>query len=342
MAKDRREIFKDLKSGAPAPVYYLHGEDSFMLQSAAEAVIDAALKGGANEFNFQKFRGNDATADPIRSAAETLPFMTARRVVLVQDMQAMATAELDALREYFDDPSPTTVLIMVAMTASKKPDGRSAAVKALKKAAQVYEFKELREYEVAPLVERQAKKLGLRLDRAALAYLVEAVGTDLATLVAALGKIDLYIGADRRQATLEDVQAIVSDTRVKSIFDLTDAVGGRKFGDALKILDRMLTAGESAIGITAMFARHFRIVGRLHDPKIARLDKNATVKAVGVSPFFLKNYEADARRFARREVEVIRRKLVETDLALKSSRLSDRVLMESLLLDICRRQEATA
>ena len=81
---DRREIFKDLKKGEPKAVYYLYGEDGYMLKAASDAVVEAALPGGPNEFNFQKFRGNDASADAIRSAAETLPFMTKRRVVLVQ------------------------------------------------------------------------------------------------------------------------------------------------------------------------------------------------------------------------------------------------------------------
>lgn len=342
MAKDRREIFKDLKSGEPAAVYYLRGEDGYMLSTAADAVIAKALPDGRNEFNFQKFRGNDATAEAIRSAAETLPFMTRRRVVLVQDLQSMPSTELDALSEYFADPAPTTVLILVAMTAQKKPDGRSAAVKAMRKAAQEYEFKELREYEVAPIVERNAKSFGMKLDRAAAAYLVEAVGTDMATLMEALRKIDLYLGPDQRTATVDDVQAIVSDTRVKTIFDLTNALGARNVGTALKILDRMLIAGESAIGITAMFARHFRIVGKLHDPGIARLGKNEAARALGVSPFFLKDYQADARRFGRGEVEQIRRRLVETDLALKSSRLTNRVIMEAFVMGACTREKARA
>lgn len=338
---DRRELFKKLKKGDVAPIYYLHGPDALMLETAVGAVVDAALPNGPNDFNFQKFGGNDASAEAVRNAAETLPFMTERRVVVLQDVPQMPSQEFEALTEYFADPAPTTVLIVVAMTASKKLDGRTAPVKALRKAAQEYEFKELREWEVSEVVERNARSLGISLDRDAIAYLVEAVGTDLSTLVGALEKIDLYIGTEQKKARVEDVQAIVTDTRVKSIFDLTDAVGARNFGAALKILDRMLVAGESAIGITAMFARHFRIVGRLQDPKIAGMRKNDAAKAIRVSPYFVKDYLADAGRFARTEIERIRRRLVETDLALKSSRLTDRVIMEALLFDICNRATET-
>lgn len=338
--KDRREIFKDLKSNEVAPLYYLHGADAFMLQTAIDAVIAAALPEGANDMNFQKFRGRDATSEAILTAAETLPFLTRRRVVLVQEAQTIPLPDLDALKDYFANPAPTTVMIIAAITASKKLDGRSAAVKALRKAAQEYVFDEFREYEIGPVIERNAKKFGLSLDRTAVAYLIEAIGTDMGLLVGALQTIDLYLGPEQRSATADDVREIISDTRVKSVFDLVGAVGGRNVADSLKILDRMLTTGESAIGVTAMFARHFRIVGRFHDPSIARLPQRDKAGAVGVSPFFLKEYEADARRFSRLEVEQIRRRLVETDLALKSSRLSDRTVMEGLLLEICTRESA--
>lgn len=337
----RRQLFDDLKSSEIEPVYYLHGPDGFMLKTAVEAVVEAALPDGRNDFNFEQFRGNDATAEAIRSAAETLPFMTERRVVVVRDVQQMPSGELDDLKEYFKDPSPTTCMIVVAMTAKKKLDGRTSAVKAMRKAAAEYEFKELREREVGEIIRRNARPLDLELDTNAVAYLVEALGTDMAALVSALEKIDLYVGTDRRRATVEDVQAIVADTRVKTVFDLTEALGSRDFGESLKILDRMMVGGESPIGITAMIARHFRIVGRLQDGTVARLKKNEAARKVGVHPYFLRDYKGDARRFSRPEVEQLRRRLTETDLALKSSRLADRVVMEGLLYDICSRPRDT-
>lgn len=336
---DRREIFHDLKTGELAPIYYLHGEDGFMLDSAVDAIVETALPEGRNEFNFQKFRGSDATADAIRSTADTLPFMTRRRVVIVRDAQKLPAAELDGLAPYFDNPNPTTVLVVVALTVTDKLDGRNKAVAALRKTAAEYEFKELRDYEIAPVLERQAKQFGLRLDRDAAAYLVDAIGTDLATLHGALQKVDIYLGPQNRTATLEAVRSVVSDTRVRSVFDLTNALGSRDVGAALKTLDRMLLAGEEPIGITAMIARHFRIVAKLHDREIHQLDRDKKARALSVHPFFLKDYEADARRFARSDVEEIRKRLVETDLALKSSRLGSRVIMEALLLSVCARAE---
>lgn len=334
---DRKELFKALKKGKIAPLYYLHGPDVFMLETAVDAIVAAALPEGPNDFNFEKFRGGDSSPEAVRNAAETLPFMTKRRVVVVRDVQEFSAPELEDLIEYFEDPAPTTCMVVVA---TKKLHGGTRAAKALSKSAEEFEFTELKEWEVGDIVKRNARQIGFEIDEGATAYLVEALGTDMAALMGALEKIDLFIGPERRQATVEDVSEIVADTRVKTVFDLTKAVGTRSMGDALKILDRMLIAGEEAIGINAMVARHFRIVGKLHDPDITSLQKNDMARAVGAHPYFLDEYRADARRFSKSEVIEIRRRLMQTDFALKSSRLSDRTIVEGLLVAICSRPES--
>lgn len=335
---DRRELFKVLKKGNVAPLYYLHGPDAFMLGTAVEAITKAALPGGTNEFNFQRFRGGDTSAEAVRGAAETLPFLSERRVVILSDAQEMATSELDALADYFENPAPSTCLVVVAMTADKKLDGRTRPVAALRKHGDEFEFTELRDYEVGDVVQRNARSHGIDLDADAAAHLVEALGTDMSALMSALEKIDLYLGPDNRRATIDDVRAVVADTRVRSVFELTDALGARDLGAAMRILSGMMESGESAIRILAMVARHFRIVGKLQDDAVTRGADRETARAVGVSPYFLRNYKADARRFTPAEIAMLRRRIVETDFALKSSRLSDRAIVEALVLDVCNRQ----
>ncbi len=338
---DRREIFRKLKSGDVAPLYYLHGPDVFMLDTAVDAIVAAALPEGPNDFNFEKFRGNDANAATIRNAAETLPFLSKRRLIVVSDAQEMLASELDALTDYFADPAPTTCMVVVSMTQKKKLDGRTSAVKALRKSAEEFEFAPLRDYEVADVLKRNAQSLGMQLDTDAAAYLVEALGTDMATLTGALEKIDLYLGTENRRATGEIVRDVVADTRVRTVFELTDALGARQLGPAIRILHRMLDAGESAVGATAMVARHFRIVGKLQDPEVRSMSDRDAARQAGVVPYFLKDYKADARKFTPAEVAHLRRRLVETDLDLKSSRLSDRTIVESLIFEVCSRDGAT-
>ncbi len=335
-----RNFFRQLKKSEPAPVYFVWGEETFMLDEAVDAIIAHAAPQGTNDFNFDSFHGRNTTGEAIVSACEMLPMMAERRLVVVRDAQELPMSELEELGSYLDDPSPTTCLVVHARTAQKSLDGRKSIVKKLKKAGMSCEFAALYENEVGAILQKHAASRELRLTAAVTAYLIEAVGTDLTTLDSALDKLDLYIGPRDESPRLVDedvVKNVVANTKVRSVFDLTDAVGDRKFEDALHILDSMLLNGESPIGTVAMLARHFRIVAKLHDPSVRNQPRNAKAGAVRVSPYFLKDYERHARKFPLAEIEAIRGRLLQVDLALKSTGLDDKTVMERLLYDICFR-----
>jgi len=269
--------------------------------------------------------------------------MADQRVVLVKDTQHLPASELDELTDYFEDPAQSTCLIFHALLSDDGPsiDGRSSAVKSLKKHAVTCEFEALYDSEVGEVVQKHAADRDLNLDREAAAYLVEAVGTDIAQLDRALDKVDLYL-ADRDQSprpvAVDDVEAVTAHTRVRSIFDLTDELGDRHYRNALQILDAMLQSGKAPIPILFMIARHFRIVGKLQDPDIRNISsKKQRASEVGVMRWFIDDYERHARTFDRDDVAFIRKRLREVDRALKSSGLDDRTLLESLLYDICFR-----
>jgi DNA polymerase-3 subunit delta len=356
--KKARGFFRQLKKSEPAPVYYVWGEETYMLDEAVDAIIEHAAPGGVNDFNYDAFQGKNSSGDAIVSACEMLPMMVERRLVVLRDAQELPMSELEKLGSYLDDPAPTTCLVVHARTAQKKLDGRKTVVKKLKKAGMSCEFASLYENEVGEILQKQAAKRSLRLTPAATAYLIEAVGTDLASLDKALDKVDLYVGqpADHlddssgnqsssnqssnnkpRRVDDEVIKEVVADTKVRSVFDLTDALGDRTFEEALKILGNMLLNGEPPLRILAMIARHFRIVAKLHDPTVRNEGKYDKARAVGVMPYFLKDYQRHANKFPPAEIETIRGRLLEVDRALKSSGLDDRTVMEQLLYDICFR-----
>lgn len=333
-----RSFFKKIaRAKEPAPIYYLYGEESYLLDRAVEALIKLAAPQGTNDFNYDAFHGKDTTGDQLRAACETLPFlMSARRVVVLRDLQEMDLRQLEAMADYFTNPSPKTCLILHAMTAQKSVDGRKGIVRKLKKAAEVCEFRTFYQEDAERFVSKQANDRGMQLDRGAVAYLTQAVGIRLADLDQALEKLDLYLGAsdEARRVDAEVIGELIAETKVNSVFDLTDALGDKDTEQALKILDQMLLSGEAPIMINQMIARHFRILSKLQDPSLRNAGRNERARAAGVSPYFLKDYERHTRKFSADRVEALLERLVDVDFSLKSSRLDDRIIVEKLLLEI--------
>lgn len=342
-AKQARAFFREIKSEEPAPIYFVYGDESYLLDKAVDAIIEAACPEGINDFNYDFFQGRDIDGDRIYSCVQMLPMMAKRRLVVVRDFQEVKPSTLDPLKPYFKDPSPATCLIVHARTQNKSIDGRLGIIRALKKAAKSCEFKALYENELGPFLARQAKKRGLRLRRDASAYLVDAVGTEMGALVQALTKVDLYLGesadGEVRDVTAEDAQAVVARTKNHSVFALTDALGERDYQTSLEVMERMLLDGASPLMFSHMIARHFRIIAKLQDRELRNASKKDASKAVRVNPFFLKDYQRHARAFSPDEVRAILRELLEVDAALKSSGISERVVLERLLTNICFRHD---
>ncbi len=75
---------KELKSGSIAPVYVLVSPEPLLISRATAAIADAAVPESMRAWNLDSFDGRGGKAIEIRSAAQTLPMMGDRRLVLVR------------------------------------------------------------------------------------------------------------------------------------------------------------------------------------------------------------------------------------------------------------------
>jgi len=82
-------------------------------------------------------------------------------------------------------------------------------------------------------------------------------GGDMHTVAEAINKIVNFVG-DKRQVDEQDVRNMVTQNTFDSIFDLTDAIGKRAIGQALKSLHEVLASGQEPIPLNATIARQFR------------------------------------------------------------------------------------
>jgi DNA polymerase-3 subunit delta len=116
----RTDLERSLRAGVQ-PLYLLLGTETYLRTVAAQEIIETALKGSLlREFNDSRFSLlSDATQTAI-AAAEQLPMMSDRRVVLVRDFAKLREADEEILIRYLDRPSPSTVLIFIADELDKR------------------------------------------------------------------------------------------------------------------------------------------------------------------------------------------------------------------------------
>ena len=91
------------------PVYLIFGDQDLLLERALEQLKRNVGEVADLDFNSETFDGENASADEIVSACNTLPFASERRLVVVRNVDKMAKDGTDALVAYAENPSETTI-----------------------------------------------------------------------------------------------------------------------------------------------------------------------------------------------------------------------------------------
>jgi DNA polymerase-3 subunit delta len=177
--------------------------------------------------------------------------------------------------------------------------------------------------ELVAFVKRDAKRLGIGLESGAAEALVERVGSSLLSLRNELEKAALLAGPGQKVAA-RHVAESAADLAEEPVWELTDAIGEGRAGDALSVLGKVLRAGAPAPVVLGTLAGHFRKLLRLR-----------TGGAIAAPPFVQRKLESQARRYAPARLQVCLHAIHETDEALKGQgALPPELALERLVLGL--------
>lgn len=302
------ELLSDVKAGRLDPIYVLHSEHPILIERTIAGIRDVVVPPAARGFNYDVVEGK-ASASRIVSLAQTLPMMAAKRMVFVRDIASMPADDTEAMLAYLAKPNPSTVIVALA----SKIDKRMKLYAQLSKKGWLHVLEAPRQ--VAPWLRAEAQAKGVRIEPNAVNRLVDAVGGDLSRLALAVEQLGLYAGD--RPVTSDDVDDLIADTRERSVFELTDAIGAADRARALVAVASLCDQRESAVGVVVMLARHIRQLSMLHTMKATNVPRPQWAQAIGVPPFVVDKLTAQARSYSPAALALATQRLATVDRALK-------------------------
>jgi DNA polymerase III subunit delta len=219
--------------------------------------------------------------------------------------------------------------------------------------------------QVAALVTKKARELGLQFQPDALALFVMLAGEQSQQIGNELEKLDLFLGLDRRQVTEEDVRVLVPLSRAAVVFEIGKAIQLGNASRAIQLIDQQLEADESAIGImrasiigvvrnlfmAKLIMEKFKIptgnysafaggLNRLPEADRAWLPQKKDGSGVNVFPIFL---AADnAKNFELAGLQHVMEATLKADQALVTTGLDHRLVLHRLIVEIATARKAPA
>lgn len=318
-------LTRELKKGTIRTAYLLAGEEALFRDDALAAIRASALDGRADDFNFDRLEGERTTPQLLLEAVGRLPVMAARRLVLLVEpdgRKAGAKALVDAIPDVVKGLAGRDDVVLVVTTP--KVDKRSRFYKAFGQPAAVVECDPPKAgAPVVAFVKGEARRQGLAIGAGVAELLAERVGPQLLLLRNELAKASLLAGPGQ-PVERAHVDASVAQVAEESIWDLTDAIGEGRHGDAIVLLARLLDAGSPVQPLLGTLASHFR--------KLARVQAGVDV---GGPPFVKQKLERQARRYSSGKLLRCLQEIHRADLALKGvGSLPEEIAMETLVLGL--------
>lgn len=323
---DAAELMRELDSGQLRPVYLFWGEDQAG-REAALARLEARVDEGLGSFNVSRLNAPECGLSEVLDQARSQPFGRPPRVVAVKGVEAFKPEETARLKEYLDSPNEDAVLALIG----QKPDFRLGLYKALKAQGSVVEFAPPRGRGLSAWVAEHARGLGCAMDRQAVETLIARTGQNTAELVQELEKLSLLAGPGQA-ITQEMVKQAATFSATASVFELGDAIGQGRPGQALEALGELMVH-EHGLRILAMVVRHFHLLF-LARALIDQGQTSSAAKELKLPPFVARKYVDQARHLSPRRIKKGLVYLERTDKAMKSSGLPDRLIMERLVVGL--------
>ncbi len=323
------DLERSVSKGEIAPLYFIYGEEEFLATRAVQRLIEKLVAPDFKDFNFTTYYGKECKAEQLLDNAMTLPMFAERRVILVKRAEELPAEQLEQLITYIKAPSPETCLIFHAA----KIDLRRKFFTELKKTDLLVEYKKLKDEQLSAFIRRDAEGNGKRVDSAAADLLIYYCGNSLRELVSQIDKLVTYVGK-RDLISVDDVRAIVSDTKIDTVFELANALGSRNVEKAIRQLQILLRDPDSPYMLVGALARHFRQLCMIRALLDHRASHDEISKQAKINPYFLKGMLVQAQKFKMDEYRKIFLLLHETDMGLKSGGRQG-TLFEMLLFEIC-------
>jgi len=340
--------------------YLFHGDDEFSCREQLKKLRES----GNFEYNQDTYNGAEVDLTTITTTADTMPFLTEQRLVLVDGLPKRKRGETaateappaatetttkggrgkrgkkskattltragfeKALAEHIPLMPDTTVLVLVI---DEVIDAASPLVKVAEKHGKVFQYTLPKGAALESWITKRAKNRGVKVSPEATSLLANFIGNHLRMLANEIDKLATYVG-EGKTINADDVRKLSAQVQEARIFDLTDALAQRNRKQALNILHDLLSDGEPPIKLISTITSQVRSLLLVKELSQKGMRSGAIASTIGMAPFIVEKALRQVGNFTMPQLEGAYHQLLSTDAALKRSRIEPEMALDLLVI----------
>lgn len=294
------KILSDFKKKNFKAVYWLEGEEPFFIDEVIEYAEHKILTESEASFNLSVFYGKDADWATVVNACRRYPMFSEKQVVIIKEAQQMR--DIDKLEGYVENPLASTILVI--SYKDKKLDARTKFAKTVKAKGELLSTKKMYDNQLPEWVNAIAFGNGLSIAPKAQAILIENIGNDLSRIKTEIEKLKVNLG-NRKTITEDDIETYIGVSKEYNVFELQDAFVKKNLSKALKII-QYFEKNPKAAPIQLVLPSLYNFFSKVYAVySVGTSDEKQIATALGINPYFMKDYLLAARNYNYTSVEKI-------------------------------------
>jgi len=334
-------------------LYILSGQDDYSIARALEAIKHELGDQSALAAGTTTLEGNQLTLDELKTTCETMPFLTEKRLVIIngllgrfepqrrsrrQGRTAKNNGNQDEARAFIDcigGIPDSTVLVLVEGVIS----GNNPLLKGLAGRATVRNFPLPKEAKLREWIQKKVKDKGGSISPKAVQLLARLVGSNLWIMASELDKLLLYV--EGRTIGEEDVRAVVGYNQQATVFNMVDAILEFRAELAEQFLQQLFLSGVAPVYLLFMLSRQVQFIVRVKELARKRRTNREMQNSLGMtSEYVLKKTLEQASRYSLPRLREVYRRILDTDLSIKTGKFDAELALNMLVAELCKRSRS--
>lgn len=343
-----KNLLKKSKSGFPI---IISGIEKTLIKESIQQVYNTVEI--LPELNISILEDDFINYDEVVNACEALPVISSSRIVHIKNPVFLKKAEntggsddksfsgsnnlLSYLSNYIK-AVPLDIILLISL--NEELEGKNKIVTELKASGYNLEFKMLKGEELHNYVTLLFETNGKKINKSELLYFISAVSGSFDLIEREIEKLCAY--ADKEEfITKKHIDDAVHRGIENNIFKMVDSISVKNADTAISILDALLFQKEEPLRILGMIIRQYRIIYLIYlmineTKTLDEIKSKLRAQKINLMDFVLNNYVKQAKNFDGAGLKKSLTYCSEADYAIKTSGLSDELILETLIVKLCK------